>query len=94
MNRNLDECKYLIRRGELKYFNKDAMLPGEVVEILDTHTLAFCFGAGDVICLNMDEKVSEEVAKELIFRIKQFIENSYQVSRRMHEEFRFPETHV
>lgn len=90
MNRNLEERKYPIQRGKLKYFNKDTMLPGEVAEILDAHTLAFCFGVDDVICLNIDEKVNEEVAKELIFRIKQFIENSYWVSRRMHEEFRPP----
>lgn len=71
--------RYLTRRGNKHDFVEDILEPGEFAEIIDKHTLAFCFGKGDVSYLNLDENVSEETAKELIFRIKEFIENSYKV---------------
>lgn len=60
-------------------FLEDTLKPGEFAEIVDKHTLAFCFGKGDVKRINLDESVSEETAKELIEKIKQFIENSYKI---------------
>lgn len=57
-------------------FTERTMLPGELAEIKDSHTLAFCFGDGDVSYLNFDESVSEETAKELIEKIKQFLERN------------------
>lgn len=57
-----------------KSFTERAMLPGEIAEIKDKHTLAFCFRDGDISYLNFDESVSEETAKELIEKIKQFLE--------------------
>lgn len=59
-----------------KSFTERVMLPGELAEIKDKHTLAFCFGDGDVSYLNFDESVSEETAKELIEKIKQFLERN------------------
>lgn len=60
-----------------KPFAERVMLPGELAEIKDKHTLAFCFGDGDVSYLNFDESVSEETAKELIEKIKQFAERNW-----------------
>lgn len=59
-----------------KSFTERVMLPGEIAEIKDKHTLAFCFRDGDVSYLNFDESVSEETAKELIEKIKQFLERN------------------
>ena len=59
-----------------KSFTEMVMHPGELAEIKDKHTLAFCFGDGDVSYLNFDESVSEETAKELIEKIKQFFERN------------------
>ena len=73
--------RYLLRRGMSEDFTEGALVPGEMAEVLDKHTLAFCFGDGDISYLNFDESVNEETAKELIFRIKQFIEYSYNVER-------------
>ncbi len=39
-------------------FAERVMLPGELAEVKDKHTLAFCFGDGDVSYLNFDESVS------------------------------------
>lgn len=72
--------KYIMRRGKQSDFLEDLLVPGEAVAITDKHTLAFCFEKGDVSYLNFDETVSEETAKELSSRIKQFIENSYGIS--------------
>lgn len=60
-----------------KSFTERVMIPGELAEIKDKHTLAFCFGDGDVSYLNFDESVSEETARELIEKIKQFVEISW-----------------
>lgn len=60
-------------------FAESILQPGEFAGIVDKHTLAFCFGIGDISYLNFDESVSEETAKELIEKIKQFIENSYKI---------------
>lgn len=59
-----------------KTFTERVMLLGELAEIKDKHTLAFCFGDGDVSYLNFDELVSEETARELIEKIKQFVERN------------------
>lgn len=59
-----------------KSFTERVMLPGEIAEIKDKHTLAFCFGDGNISYLNFDESVSEETAKELIEKIKQFLERN------------------
>ncbi len=59
-----------------KSFTERVMLPGELAEIKDKHTLAFCFGDGNISYLNFDESVSEETAKELIEKIKQFLERN------------------
>ena len=59
-----------------KPFAERVMLPGELAEIKDKHTLAFCFGDGNISYLNFDESVSEETAKELIEKIKQFLERN------------------
>lgn len=66
------ENKGVISRGSV--FTERSMLPGELAEVKDKHTLAFCFGDGDIAYLNFDESVSEETAKELILKIKQFEE--------------------
>lgn len=60
-----------------KPFTERVMLPGELAEIKDKHTLAFCFRDGDVSYLNFDESVSEETARELIEKIKQFAERNW-----------------
>ncbi len=57
-------------------FAERVMLPGELAEVKDKHTLAFCFGDGDVSYLNFDESVNEETARELIEKIKQFLERN------------------
>lgn len=62
-------------------FEESPLVRGEFAEALDKHTLAFCFGDGDISYLNFDESVNEETAKELIEKIKQFIENSYRIER-------------
>lgn len=80
-NKRHADMRYLPKRGNEKDFIEDILVPGEFAEIVDKHTLAFCFGKGDVSYLNLDETISEETAKELIFRIKQFIEYSYNVER-------------
>lgn len=59
-----------------KPFTERVMLPGELAEIKDKHTLAFCFGDGNISYLNFDESVSEETARELIEKIKQFVERN------------------
>ena len=59
-----------------RLFTDRSMIPGELAEIKDKHTLAFCFGDGDVSYLNFDESVSEETARELIEKIKQFVERN------------------
>ena len=41
-----------------RLFTDRSMIPGELAEIKDKHTLAFCFGDGDVSYLNFDESVS------------------------------------
>lgn len=66
------ENKIIIHKERV--FSERQMVPGELAEVKDKHTLAFCFGDGDISYLNFDESVSEETAKELIFRIKQFAE--------------------
>ena len=66
------ENKSIIRKEIV--FSERPMVPGELAEVEDKHTLAFCFGDGVISYLNFDESVSEETAKELIFRIKQFAE--------------------
>ena len=38
-----------------KPFTERVMLPGELAEIKDKHTLAFCFGDGNISYLNLDE---------------------------------------
>ena len=43
---------------------------------MENNTLAFCFGDGNISYLNFDESVSEETAKELIEKIKQFLERN------------------
>lgn len=73
--------RYLLKRGMSEDFTEGTLIPGEVAEILDKHTLAFCFGDGDISYLNFDEPVSEETARELIEKIKWFIGNSYKVER-------------
>lgn len=77
----MERGRYILRRGKSEDFTERNLIPGEVAEVLDKHTLAFCFGEGDISYLNFDESVSEETAKELILRIKQFIEYSYNVER-------------
>lgn len=57
------------------------MLPGEVALLAEKHTVAFCFGEDDVACLRVDETVDKEIADELIFRIDQFLHNSYMLSK-------------
>lgn len=69
------ENESVIRRERL--FTERSMIPGELAEIKDKHTLAFCFGDGDVSYLNFDESVSEETARELIEKIKQFAERNW-----------------
>lgn len=69
------ENKSVISKERL--FTERIMLPGELAEIKDKHTLAFCFGDGDVSYLNFDESVNEETARELIEKIKQFAERNW-----------------
>lgn len=73
--------KYILRKGMSQDFTDRTLVPGEVAQILDKHTLAFCFGEGDISYLNFDESVNEETTKELIEKIKWFIENSYRIER-------------
>lgn len=80
-NKRYTDMKYLTRRGDSKDFLEDILAPGEFAEIVDKHTLAFCFAKGDVKRINLDESVNEETARELIEKIKWFIENSYKVER-------------
>lgn len=68
------ENRGVINKG--RSFTERVMLPGELAEIKDKHALAFCFGDGDVSYLNFDESVSEETARELIAKIKQFVERN------------------
>lgn len=69
------ENKSVISKERL--FTERIMLPGELAEVKDKHTLAFCFGDGNISYLNFDESVSEETAKELIEKIKQFVERNW-----------------
>lgn len=69
------ENESVISRERL--FTERSMLPGELAEVKDKHTLAFCFGDGDIAYLNFDESVSEGTAKELIEKIKQFAERNW-----------------
>ncbi len=69
------ENKSVISKERL--FTERIMLPGELAEVKDKHTLAFCFGDGNISYLNFDESVSEETAKELIEKIKQFAERNW-----------------
>lgn len=80
-NKRYTDMIYLSRSGNSKVFLEDILIPGEIAEIVDEHTLAFCFAKGDVKRINLDESVNEETAKELIEKIKWFIENSYEVKR-------------
>lgn len=80
-NKRYTDMRYLTRRDNLKDFLEDILVPGEFAEIVDEHTLAFCFAKGDVRRINLDESVNEKTAKELIEKIKWFIENSYKVER-------------
>lgn len=77
----MENGKYIARKGTSEDFLENMLVPGEFAEIVDKHTLAFCFEKGDVSYLNLDESVSEETAKELIEKIKWFIENSYRIER-------------
>lgn len=77
----MENRKYILRKGMSQDFTERTLVPGEVAQVLDKHTLAFCFGEGDISYLNFDESVSEETANELIEKIKWFIENSYKVER-------------
>lgn len=77
----MENSKSIIRKE--KTFEKRPLLPGEFAEVIDKHTLAFCFADGDISYLNFDESVSKETAEELIFRIKQFIENSHKINGRI-----------
>lgn len=74
--------RFLAKRGKSEDFSERILVPGEFAEILDKHTLAFCFEKGKVHYLNIDETVSEEKADELISLIKRFIENSFAVYTR------------
>lgn len=40
-----------------KSFTERVMLPGELAEIKDKHTLAFCFGDGDVSYHNLTTRL-------------------------------------
>lgn len=80
------DYRYLVKRGKAKDFSEGRLVPGEFEEVLDKHTLAFCFEEGNVHYLNVDETVSEEKADELISLIKWFIENSFAVYTRRFEE--------
>lgn len=80
-NKRYTDMRYLVKNGNSEDFLEDILVPGEFAEIVDKHTLAFCFGKGDVKCINLNESVNEETAKELIEKIKQFIENSYKIQR-------------
>lgn len=76
----MENRKYILRRGMSKDFTKRTLSPGEMAAVIDKHTLAFCFGEGDISYVDFDESVSEETARELIEKIKWFIENSYKIS--------------
>lgn len=69
------ENRGVINKG--RSFTERVMLPGEIAEIKDKNTLAFCFGDGNISYLNFDESVSKETAKELIEKIKQFAERNW-----------------
>lgn len=78
--------RFLARRGKSEDFSESLLVPGEFAEILDKHTLVFCFEEGKVHYLNVDETVSEEKADELISLIKWFIENSFSVYKKRFKE--------
>ncbi len=82
------DYRYLVKRGKAKDFSEGRLAPGEFAEVLDKHTLVFCFEEGNVHYLNIDETVSEEKADELISLIKWFIENSFAVYTRRFERER------
>lgn len=71
--------KFIPKRGIRADFKEDLLIPGEFAEILDKHTLVFCFEKGKVTYLNVDESVPEEKADELIEKIDWFIKNSFNV---------------
>lgn len=79
------DYRYRVRRGKEKDFSENLLVPGEIAEVLDKHTLVFCFEEGKVNYLNIDEAVSKEKADELISMIKWFIENSFAVYTRRFE---------
>ena len=81
------DYRYRVRRGKEKDFSQNLLVPGEFAEVLDKHTLVFCFEEGKVHFLNIDETVSEEKADELIGLIKRFIKNSFAVYTRRFEEW-------
>ena len=69
------ENESIISRERL--FTERPMVTGELAEVKDKHTLAFCFGDGNISYLNFDESVNEETARELIDKIKQFAERNW-----------------
>lgn len=85
------DWKYALRRGLSKDFREDSLIPGEVAEITDKNTLAFCFSRNNIAYLELDKKVDRETALEFIFRIRQFVENSYDVATKRLESGRINE---
>lgn len=69
---------FILKRGTEKELEnyKSKMAEGEIVALLDKHTLAFYFEKNNVKLLNFDESVSIEKADTLINSIQKFLQQS------------------